>query len=58
MLGWGIAGFVVASALIGLGFTFQTGAVDAWMVDALDAAGWTGPRSASSRGAAWPSGRR
>ncbi len=43
-MGWGIAGFMVASVLIGLGFTFQTGAVDAWMVDALDAAGWTGPK--------------
>jgi MFS family permease len=28
--------------LIGLGYTFQTGAVDAWLVDALDATGWTG----------------
>jgi MFS family permease len=44
LVGWGMAGFVAASALIGLGFTFQTGAVDAWMVDALDEAGWTGPK--------------
>jgi MFS family permease len=44
ILGWGIGGFMLASALIGLGFTFQTGAVDAWMVDALDAAGWSGPK--------------
>lgn len=44
LLGWGILGFVVASVIIGLGFTFQTGAVDAWMVDALDAAGWEGPK--------------
>jgi MFS family permease len=44
VLGLGIGGFMLASALIGLGFTFQTGAVDAWMVDALDAAGWTGPK--------------
>jgi MFS family permease len=44
LLGWGIWGFVFASVLIGLGFTFQTGAVDAWMVDALDAAGWEGPK--------------
>ena len=43
-MGWGIAGFMVASMLLGLGFTFQTGAVDAWMVDALDAAGWTGSK--------------
>jgi len=44
VLGWGIGGFYVASAIIGLGFTFQTGAVDAWMVDALDSAGWEGPK--------------
>lgn len=30
--------------LLGLGFTFQTGAVDAWMVDALDATGYDGPK--------------
>lgn len=36
-LHWGIPGFVVGSVLIGLGYTFQTGAVDAWMVDALSA---------------------
>jgi MFS family permease len=36
-LRWGIPGFVVGSVLIGLGFTFQTGAVDAWMVDAISA---------------------
>jgi MFS family permease len=44
VMGWGFWGFVVASVLIGLGFTFQTGAVDAWMVDALDASGWEGPK--------------
>jgi MFS family permease len=44
LLGWGLIGFTVGSALLGLGFTFQTGAVDAWMVDALDAAGWVGPK--------------
>jgi len=43
-LGWGMTGFVAASALLGLGFTFQSGAVDAWLVDALDAAGHTGPK--------------
>jgi len=36
-LHWGISGFVLGSVLIGLGFTFQMGAVDAWMVDALSA---------------------
>lgn len=42
--GWGIWGFIIASVLLGVGFTFQTGAVDAWMVDALDAAGWIEPK--------------
>jgi len=41
MFGWGFWGFVGASILIGLGFTFQTGAVDAWLVDALDHVGYT-----------------
>lgn len=34
--GWGMAGFVTASVMLGFGFTCQTGAVDAWLVDALD----------------------
>lgn len=37
--GWGIWGFIGASALLGLGFTFETGALDAWLVDALEATG-------------------
>jgi MFS family permease len=41
---WGFWGFMVGSMLLGLGFTFQTGAVDAWMVDALDATGYEGPK--------------
>jgi MFS family permease len=41
---WGFWGFIVGSVLLGLGFTFQTGAVDAWMVDALDATGYEGPK--------------
>jgi MFS family permease len=40
--GWGIWVFAAASVLIGLGFTFQTGAADAWLVDALDHTGWEG----------------
>lgn len=32
----------VASLVIGLGFTFYSGAVDAWMVDALKATGYMG----------------
>ncbi len=38
--GWGMPVFVLASVLLGLGFTFQTGAADAWLVDALDHTGW------------------
>jgi len=39
---WGLTGFVLFSVLLGFGFTCQTGAVDAWMVDALDATGYAG----------------
>jgi len=42
--GLGIWGFIGASIILGLGFTFQTGSVDAWMVDALDATGWDRPK--------------
>jgi MFS family permease len=34
--------WAVVSILIGLGFTFFSGAVEAWLVDALTAAGFTG----------------
>src|ERR687891_1634126 len=34
--------WAVVSLLIGLGFTFFSGAVEAWLVDALDATGFTG----------------
>jgi len=40
---WGLWAFVGASVLIGLGFTFQTGATDAWLVDALHAVGYARP---------------
>jgi len=43
-LHWGFWGFMLGSIMLGLGFTFQTGAVDAWMVDALDATGYEGPK--------------
>ncbi|TDB39622.1 MAG: MFS transporter [Actinobacteria bacterium] len=42
--GWGFWAFVGASVIIGLGFTFQTGAVDAWLVDALEHTGYEGAR--------------
>ena len=35
-------GWALASMLLGLGFTFFTGAVDAWLVDALHATGYEG----------------
>ncbi len=44
LLGWGFWAFAGASVIIGLGFTFQTGAVDAWLVDALDHTGYEGAR--------------
>src|ERR671915_2401192 len=34
--------WAVVSTLIGLGFTFFSGAVEAWLVDALTATGYTG----------------
>lgn len=34
--------WALVSMLLGLGFTFFTGAVDAWLVDALQATGYTG----------------
>jgi MFS family permease len=43
---WEIQGpfwaWAVVSALLGLGFTFFSGAVEAWLVDALEATGFTG----------------
>jgi MFS family permease len=41
--GWGFWPFMWASALLGLGYTFYTGAVDAWLVDELKATGYTEP---------------
>src|SRR5919106_1422675 len=35
-------GFAIASILLGLGFTFFSGATEAWLVDALRASGFTG----------------
>ncbi len=39
----GLPGFIVASIILGLGYTFYSGAVEAWLVDALNATGHTGP---------------
>jgi len=42
--GWGFAGFAAASVLIGLGYTFQSGATEAWLVDALDSCDYEPPK--------------
>jgi MFS family permease len=41
--GWGFWAFVWVSVFLGLGYTFYTGAVDAWLVDALKATGYGAP---------------
>src|SRR5947209_8777365 len=41
--GWGFWAFVWVSVFLGLGYTFYTGAVDAWLVDALKATGYREP---------------
>ncbi len=40
--GGGLGGFVVVSVVMGLGFTFYSGATEAWLVDALDATHYEG----------------
>jgi MFS family permease len=42
-LGGGLAGFCLASMVLGLGYTFYSGAVEAWLVDALQATGYDQP---------------
>ena len=42
LAGFGVVPFAIASALLGLGYTFYTGAVDAWMVDALHSVEYEG----------------
>ncbi|HEV8263438.1 MAG TPA: MFS transporter [Gemmatimonadales bacterium] len=41
--GWGFWAFVWVSVFLGLGYTFYTGAVEAWLVDALKATGYAKP---------------
>ena len=38
----GFVGWALSSILLGLGFTFFSGATEAWLVDALNATGFTG----------------
>lgn len=40
--GGGLLAFSVVSLFLGLGFTFYSGAVEAWLVDALDSTGYDG----------------
>jgi MFS family permease len=40
--GGGLMPFVIASIVLGLGFSFYSGAVEAWLVDALKATGFAG----------------
>ena len=40
--GGGLAMFCLMSIILGLGYTFYSGAVEAWLVDALKAAGFAG----------------
>ena len=49
-------GWALASILLGLGFTFFSGATEAWLVDALRATGFTGNLGVGVR--AGPDGRR
>jgi MFS family permease len=42
LAGYGVWPFAAASAILGIGYTFYTGAVDAWMVDALHSVGYPG----------------
>jgi MFS family permease len=41
-VGAGVVPFAVVSAFMGLGFTFYSGAMEAWVVDALATTGYTG----------------
>ncbi len=41
-MGGGLGSFVIVSVFMGLGFTFYSGAVEAWLVDALKASDFSG----------------
>jgi MFS family permease len=42
-VGAGVVAFAAVSVLMGLGFTFYSGATEAWLIDALAATGFRGP---------------
>jgi MFS family permease len=41
-IGGGLVLFIIASIVLGLGYCFYSGAVEAWLVDALEATGYPG----------------
>ncbi len=41
-IGGGVVGFAAVSVLIGLGFTFYSGAMEAWLVDGVQSLGYEG----------------
>ncbi len=41
-VGGGVVAFSIVSVFLGLGFTFYSGAIEAWLVDALNATGYRG----------------
>src|SRR5438270_13390199 len=41
--GWGFGAFLWISGLLGLRYTFYIGPVEPWVLDALTAAGYSGP---------------
>ena len=55
-IGAGVVAFAAVSVAMGLGFTFYSGAMEAWLVDALAATGYTG--RARPRLRARPAGHR
>ena len=56
--GGGLLAFVIASLVLGLGFSFYSGAVEAWVVDALGATGYAGQLDRVPRAARWSPARR
>ena len=57
-VGAGVVPFALVSVGMGLGFTFYSGAMEAWLVDALSATGYRGSSTASSRGGSRSPARR
>jgi MFS family permease len=43
LIGGGVWAFAIASLVLGIGFCFYSGAVEAWVVDAVRATGYEGP---------------